>query len=250
MAHKWDRSYLTTLGSDLSKAGFSTITIKLPIDLDKVLKDKPVEEQVADELQRREIPLQNFLDRERNYSAVILVAKKEDPQETIKILFGNKSEKTAFADSTFPSGHSSRSTLYVQSSDPARVYPLCDFFHDHLSKKGDSTVLRTVAGLLSLFLVILEFITLLANSKGIIQTQWTSTAHFDVFVSVLAFYFMYHYLSTPTGLSVNDRETETLGSYVRRALKGELRDNPVVNLVISVIATVIAALILHWIGLP
>jgi len=104
------------------------MTVKLPVDLNKVLKDEPVEEQVASELQRREVPLENFLDRERNYSAVILVGKEEEPRETIKILFGNKSEKTAFADSTFPSGHSSRTTLCVQSSDPARVYPLCDFF--------------------------------------------------------------------------------------------------------------------------
>mgnify|MGYP001055859126 CR=1 FL=1 len=105
-------------------------------------------------------------------------------------------------------------------------------------------------GRLSLLFVSVQFINLLANGKGIIQTQWTETATFDILVTALAFYLMYHYLSTPTGLSVNERETETVGSYVRRATKGELRGNPIVNLVITVIATVIAAIILHWIGLP
>ena len=106
--HKWNRTFLTSFASDLSKGGFLQITVKLPINLETILKDDLTQEQVVANLQAREIPMDEFLDRERNYRAVILVATNKTTNETIKVLFGNMSEKTSFADSTFPSGHSAR----------------------------------------------------------------------------------------------------------------------------------------------
>jgi hypothetical protein len=248
--HTWDRTILTSFAADLSKGGFHQITIKLPIDLDTILDDELTQEQLITELQAREISIDEFLNRERNYRAVILVAKSKTTNETIKVLFGNISEKTTFSDSTFPSGHSARSTLYVQSPDPARVYPLFDFFYDYLTKQGHSTVGRTILGLLSTIVLAAESITLLGSGKAFVQTMWDTTPAIDIGITVMAVYLMYNFFRTPVGLSVNDRETARLPNYLQRALKGEMRDNPLVNIIVTIIGTVIAALILNALGWP
>ena len=248
--HRWNRTFLTSFASDLSKGGLSQITVKLPIDLETILKDDLPQEQVVANLQAREIPIDKFLDRERNYRAVIMVATNATTNETVKVLFGNMSEKTTFADSTFPSGHSAQSTLYVQSPDPARVYPLFDFFYDYLTKQGHSTVWRSIFGFLSTILFAAELITFLGNGKAFFQTMWGTTPVIDIAIMILTTYLMYNFFRTPIGLSVNDRQTARLPSFLQRAIRGEMRDNPLVNIIVTVIGTVIAALILYALGWP
>ena len=84
----WDRSFITVLGKDLSESGFSKITVKLPIYLDTLQTNKEhVGSQINRENRKLEIPFQDFLNQERNYSAIILVALNPTTQETIKVLF-------------------------------------------------------------------------------------------------------------------------------------------------------------------
>jgi hypothetical protein len=248
--HKWDRQFLESFVADLNRGGFTRTIVKLPINLETILRDELSHEQVITNLQAREISFEEFLNRERNYRAVILVAENNTTRETIKVLFGNMSEKTSFSDSTFPSGHSASSTLYVQSPDPARVYPLFDFFYDYLTKQGDSTVLRSIFSFLFLILFAVEAIVFLGSGKGFFQVMWNTTPVIDVMVVLTSTYLTYNFFRTPIGLSVNERETATLPNFFQRAIRGEMRDNPLVSIIVSVLGTVIAALILYALGWP
>ena len=248
-SHKWNRSFLTSFVSDLVKGGFTELTVKLPIDLRTVLNDQLTEDQIISNLKSRELSFEEFLDRERNYKAVILVCKNPATNETIKILFGNMSEKTNFGDATFPSGHSASSTLYVQSPDPARVYPLFDFIYEYLTKQDTSTLAGSISGFFSLILITAEIITLLTYGQGFFQVIWNAHPAIDIIVTLIGILMVYYFYKTPVGLSVNDRQTANLPNFIRRAIRGELRDNPIVSIIVSIIATLITALILHLLGL-
>lgn len=249
-SQKWDRSFLTSFVSDLTEGGFSEFTVKLPIDLRTILNDDLTEDQIIANLQSRELPFEEFLDRERNYKAIILVCGNPTTSETIKVLFGNVSEKTSFGDSTFPSGHSASSTLYVQSPDLARVYPLFDFVYDYLTKQGTSTLWGSIFGFFSIVMLAAEVITLLGRGQAFFQVMWSAAPAIDVIVALVSIWLVYNFFRTPLGLSINDRETAKLPNFMRRAIRGDLRDNPLVNIVVTVIATLIAALILHLLGWP
>jgi hypothetical protein len=248
-SHKWDRSFLTSFSTDLAKGGFSELTVKLPIDIQTVLNDQLTEDQIISNLKSSELSFDEFLNRERNYKAIILVCKNPATDETIKILFGNMSENTSFGDSTFPSGHSASSTLYVQSPDPARVFPLFDFIYDYLAKQGDSTFAGSIFGFISLNFIAAEIITLLARGKGFFQSIWSSHPAVDVIVALVGVLIVYNFYNAPIGVSVNDRQTANLPNFIRRAIRGEFRDNPVVSIVVTIIATVITAVILQILGL-
>jgi hypothetical protein len=249
---QWNRPFLKELGSDLLEAGFSDLTVKLPINLPRVLSDDQSsdEQEILTALRKGSLVLEEFLNRERNYPAIIFVAKNEAQKETIKILFGNISTETTFADSTFPSGNSVRSTLYVQSADPARAYALFKFFYEYLVRESNSMMFRIFLAPLYIVALAAEIISFLGGGQGLIQVAWGQSVLIDVALVLVLILLMYSFFKTPTGLFVNDRRTATPGSYFRRAISGDLRDNPIVNIILSVIASIITALILKWLGLP
>lgn len=246
---KWDRSFLASFASDLAKGGFNDLIVKLPIDLGLVLNEQLTHDQIISKLKSRDLSFDEFLDRERNYKAMILVCKNPTTNETIKILFGNMSEKTSFDDSTFPSGHSASSTLYVQSPDPARVYPLFDFIYEYLTKQGTSTLPGSIVSFFALIFIAAEIITLLTSGQGFFQVIWNAHPAIDIIVTLIGVLLVYSFFKAPIGVSVNDRQTANLPNFVRRAIRGEMRDNPIVSIIVSIIATLITALILHVLGL-
>lgn len=247
----WGRSFLSQLGTDLSMAGFTKITVKLPIDLSVIVKESlPIEERIESELRKREINFQDFLDRERNYPAVILIAVNNERQETLKILFVNTSKKTSFTDTTFPSGHSVPSQIYVQSPDPARVYSLSHFFYEYLRKQTDSTVLLTIAGIVAMFLTAAQTISYIGGRRGLLQVVWGWHSFFDIALIILLLIVQYNSFKAPRGLSVNERDTQTAQSLIVRAMRGELRDNPIVNIIVGVVASILSAIILRLVGWP
>jgi hypothetical protein len=247
----WNRPFITALGTDLSESGFKEITVKLPIDLDALLEGKGgIKNQIDNELRKREISLQEFLDRERNYPAIILVGFNPITQETIKVLFVNLSMKTAFMDDTFPSGHSIPSQLYVQSPDAARVYSLFHFFYDHLNQGGESTATIASLGLVAVLILAAQVISFVRIGKGLLQIAWGFTPLLDIGVTILLLFVQYRFFRVPTGLSVNDRKTATTASFIQRALRGEFKDNPVVNIIVTVLASILSAIVLRLIGWP
>jgi hypothetical protein len=244
---KWDRKFLASFTSDLAKGGFTECKIKLPVNLGSVLN--LTHKQIISQLKARELSFDEFLDQERNYKAIIFVCENPTTSETIKILFGNISETTSFDDPIFPSGHSASSTLYVQSPDPARVYPLFDFIYDYVAKRGSSDLATTISGFFALIFVAAELISILTNGKGFFQHIWNVHPAIDIIVALISILISYYYFKAPIGISVNDRETANLPNFLRRAIRGEMRDNPIVNVIVSVIVTLITALILYFLGL-
>lgn len=252
-ARRWNKDFINTLQSDLFEAGFREIVVKLPsqrkeIQIRKGLTIEEVEEIIKEELENREITLDNFLEHERNYSAAILIARNETSNETLKILFVNISKKTSFDDPTFPSGHSVPSQLYVQSPDPGRVYSLFYFFYEYMTKKGESTSWYTILWIASLIILVTEVISFVGSAQGFVQNQWGAHIIIDVSLVILSIILLYVYFKKPTGLSINDRRTSTASAFAKRALQGEFKDNPLINLIIAVLATIFASVILKLFG--
>ena len=165
-------------------------------------------------------------------------------------MFVNLSRKTAFMDNTFPSGHSIPSQLYVQSSDAARIYSLFHFFYDYLNREGKSTTNIALLGILAVFLTAAQIISFISVGKGLLQSFWGITPLFDLGATLLFLFIQYRFFRSPTGLSVNDRRTATTASFIQRAIRGEFKDNPVVNIVVGVIASILSAIVLRLIGWP
>jgi hypothetical protein len=234
--HWWDRAFIVKLGSDLSSAGFSNVVVKLPHNLVGMENSK--------------IPIQEFLDRDRNYPSVIFVAKNGSTNETIKILFVNISRKAFFLDDTFPSGHSEPPQLFVQSPDPARAYSLFNFFYEYLRQDTSSSwFFLWLLGVLSLLFIAAEFLSFIATRRTLFQSSVQFGLLIDVISIIIALILQYRYFTAPKGLFVKEQKTAAIGNYVNMAIKGELRDNPVVNIVISVVTAIVTAAILKWLGL-
>jgi hypothetical protein len=234
--HLWNKAFLVKLASDLSSCGFTNIIVKLPHNL--VGREKS------------EIALQELLDRERNYPSAILVATNEQTQEIIKILFVNISRKAFFLDDTFPSGHSEPPELFVQSPDPARAYSLFNFFYEYLQREKSSyTYWNLLLGLFSILFICAEFLSLIAGRRSMFQFIGKYGPLIDIVGSLIALALLYRYFTAPRGLFVKERKDVKVISYINMALKGELRDNPVVNILVSVITAIITALLLKWFGL-
>jgi len=246
----WDKGFVVELATDLTNAGFKDITVKLPVDLEILVRDEiPVKSRVKSEIKSREISLKRFVDNERNYPAVIIVAQNKQKKEMIKILFVNISTKTNFMDVTFPSGHSEPSQLYIQSPDPARVYSLYHFFMEYLDDKSESRAGGAFLNFFALIFLSAELLSFVGTRKGFLQNVWNYNGWVDLLITTFILFFQYRFFKSPTGLSVNKRETATVGSFLQRAIKGEFKDNPLVTIILGVLATILSALILRILGL-
>jgi hypothetical protein len=232
---------LERLTSSLQDAGFDRIIIKLPHNL------------VG--MENQEVSLNEFLERERNYPSVILIAMNTERRETIKILFVNISRKAFFADDTFPSGHSEPSEVFVQSPDPARVYALSGFFGEYFRNSGRkmNTPRKFLLHLFALVLLYAEFLSFIGGKEGFISSVYPSLdlgVGIDLILSAVALYITFTSYRTPTGLYVNIPPKQSIWTLANRALKGQVMDNPVVSFVVTIIAGIVTAIILRLLGLP
>jgi hypothetical protein len=191
-SRRWDRAFIVELSSDLSRAGFSNIVVKLPHNL---------------------------------------VGMDESEIDT------------------FPSGHSESTGLFVQSPDPARTYALFHFFYEYMerSKAGPGSFILLL-GILSFVLLAAEFVSLASTRKGLFDSRYGSGSWIDGVALVVAVIVQMAYFRASKGLFVKERQPFRIGSYINMALRGELRDNPVVSIVVSVLASIATALILKWLG--
>lgn len=228
--YKFDRKFLEKFISDLKDSGFDSITIKLPHNLIDDGKD--------------EIEVREFLDRERNYPSVIFIAKNSNRQETLKLLFVNISKKAFFKDDTFPSGHSESPEIFIQSPDPARVYALFGFFKDYIKEnKTRTTALPFLVSYLasSLFLI-LEFNSITEGKFGILASNLNINIVFDYVAIFAAFLLILKIQSQDSGLYLKEKENKFI-STIKRVIMGEFRDNPIINLIITVIGGLIVLIL-------
>ena len=99
------------------------------------------------------------------------------------------------------------------------------------------------------YLISFETIHFFAQKLGFLQKTLKISPLFDFGIILLSIYWFYRFFSTPTGLSVNKRETATFLSFINRAIKGDLRDNPLVSILVVFLIDLIVAVILKIIGL-
>jgi hypothetical protein len=233
-SRKFDREFLGNFVVDLRKSGFQNINFRLPHNLIP---------NSSEDL----IDYEEFIRRGRNYPSVILIAENQDKNEIIKILFVNISRKTFFKDDTFPSGHSEPAELFVQSPDPARVYGLFGFFYDYLNKTPTIPFLIWLITLFSFIFLIAEF-TSISRKEFLIDRYWEfGAAWMDIVALFFVFTILFFFFSQEGGLYVKEKETGVL-SWTKRIIKGELRDNPLVNLLVTIIGGLIVVIIAKLLG--
>ena len=232
-SREYSREFLEAFLADLSRAGFDQIEMMLPHNL------VGIEQHI--------VSPRDYLDRERNYPSVILRATDSSKRETLKVLFVNRSSKAAFFDDTFPSGESARPGLYFQSPDPGRTYSVFQFFYEYLTGPGTATI-PAALGMLATLALAFEALGLVFERNGAIASTWGQSIAWDVALIIASAVLVFAYYASRRGLWVKPRREIRLLQLANMALRGELRDNPLVSLIITVLGTVIGAIILNWLG--
>jgi hypothetical protein len=235
-SRKYTREYFITLCSDLINSGFSDIKILLPHNIEKLEESK--------------ITVEELLKRDRNYPALILIAKSKTKKETLKILFINRNSKSVFADDTFPNAQSEPPQIYFQSPDPGRTYAVYAFFQEYLKTASlFPFIFSLLISNLSLLILLLETIYFIVSSKGLLMHQGFTSGFWDIALCILALYFIFRFFASPKGLWIKPQRELRIFYLINMAIHGEYRDNPLVALIFSILGIVIGALIVNWLGL-
>ena len=225
---KYSKDFLLSLVQQLTEAGFCEISIVLPHNYETVDPKNSV------------VSVEDFIKRERNYAAIIVVARAKEKEEVLKVLFVNSSAKALFADDTFPSAASEPPALYFQSPDPARAYALFEYFFEYLSQGSlGKFILFSVIQLLAMVFLITEFFHFTGKKDFLISAQFKLPSYFDFAAMVLSAVFLFRFFSQPSGLWIKPKRETKLLSMIKMAIRGELRDNPFVQLIITIIAGII-----------
>jgi hypothetical protein len=234
-ARKYSREFFQKLVGDLSNSGFDEIHVLLPHNLVKVGEST--------------VAVTELLTRERNYPAIILLARSTSKDETLKVLFVNKNSKAVFIDDTFPNAESEPPQLYFQSPDPGRTYAVFEFFREYLQTPSLASYrFAWITGYASLFFLILQVFFLVSQKMGLLQTRFNWYPIWDFAITILGLALMLRFFAYPRGLWIKpEREFRPL-YLLNMAIRGEFRDNPLVSLILSILGTVIAAFILKWLG--
>lgn len=137
-----DGAALSNIFSRLNSLKFDHVRIIIPKEEDKI-RGKTYE-------------LQEFLNLQKDFSAVIISAENKQKKETLKILIKNKvGKKKTFPDETFPYVSSdtndpvNKYNLFVSTYDPIRTNGLHQFMIDFLKEyaKGSTQLFLTVIGI-------------------------------------------------------------------------------------------------------
>lgn len=235
-ARKYSREFFEKLVSDLRLAGFGELYVLLP-------------HNVVD-LNSAKITVEELLKRERNYSALILSSHNPATKDTIKILFVNLNNRAVFADDTFPNAQSEPPQLYVQSPDPVRCFGLVGFFREYLEKP------KLQGHVLSWFVAVFSLVFIIANTFYF-GNNWALATGSErrryiplyAFGLVIALMFLFRFFARPTGLWIKPKRELRLFYLANMALKGELKDNPLVTVIVTVLGTILTVLILKLLGL-
>ena len=227
---KYTREFLESFVGQLREAGFQKVSVILPHNYQSVDPKHSEEDFNA------------FLDRGRNFAAVILKAVDESRHETLKVLFVNSNKQATFVDDTFPIAESEPSGIYFESPDPGRAYAVFEYFFECLSQPTIAGfVANTLLGLVGGLYLVLELLALLSKGRGFLQLEALGNPWWDMASMLLAAYLVFRFSSTPTGLWVKPKRELKIIYLINMALKGELRDNPIVQLFVTVIGGLIVA---------
>jgi len=231
----FDKNFLVAFKEKLIEANLDCISVKLPHNYLK-------------EGEENEIDIEEFINRGRNYPSIILKAVNKNSEE-MKILFVNISSKAFFYDHTFPSGHSEPSEIYITTTDPVRTWGLFEYFYNYLknseNKAGD--VFYLISFFLSLVVIVSEFSSLLSSKRLLLTSKFGYPLIVDFAIIFFSLFLIYKYYSSEKGIYLNERN-KNIPQFLLLLLKGEFRDNPMFNFIISIIASIIASLILLYFG--
>ena len=159
----------------------------------------------------------------------------------------NRNSKASFFDDTFPSGESARPGLYFQSADPGRTYAVFQFFYEYLTGP-DTATMPVILYMLASLALIFEAISLVFGGNGAVAATWNQSPLWDVVLTAIPIVLVFTFYATRRGLWVKPRRELKVLQLANMALRGELRDNPLVSLITTVLATVIAAIVLKLLG--
>jgi hypothetical protein len=233
----YSREFFETLLARLAEAGFSEQTVVLPQNYSSV------------DPKRSEEPVGEFLSRERNFAAVILKATSPQHAEMLKVLFINSNAEAIFVDDTFPRAQSEPGGMYFESPDPGRAYAVFEYFFEYLNQPSVSRfVTSTLGGVLGLIWLLAEVSALIERKQGLLQVLGQLPAWSDVVGCIAAAWLVYRLSATPSGLWIKPKRELKVIYLINMALKGELRDNPVVQLVVTVLGGLIVAGIVYLLG--
>lgn len=234
----YTREFLESLASRLTEAGFDVITVVLPHNYPSV------------DPKNSELSLSDFLQRERNYAAVIFKASSASKKETLKILFINSNSRAVFADDTFPVAESEPSGMFFQSPDPARAYALFEYFYELLTSQSLAKfVVLGMASLASFLVVLIQIVSLISGKIGLLASQFGLSRWIDIGISLICLLIMFRFTALPTGLWIKPKRELKLLYLANMALKGELRDNPLVQVAITIVGGLIVAILAKILGL-
>lgn len=231
---KYDKNFVIALRDKLLEAKLDTITIKIPHNYSK-------------DNEESEISIDEFLNRERNYPSIILRATNNNKEE-VKILFVNISAKSFFYDHTFPSGHSEPSELYISTSDPVRTWGLFEYFFSYISRNENKSEVFVVIGFfLSLTMFIAEFASYLNTEKLILNSKFGYSPAIDIGAIIICLIILVRYFNSDKGVYVKERDKKA-SQMLLMLIKGEFRDNPILNFALSIVASIIASILLAYSG--
>lgn len=235
---KYSKEFLSSLLQKLSEAGFEDISVVLPHNYETVDPRKSI------------VSTQEFMNKERNYAAIIVIAKSKERNEILKILFVNSSAKALFVDDTFPSAASEPPALYFQSPDPARTYALFEYFFDLLNQGSiRNFVLFSIVQFTALIYILVEAFSLLGKKNFLISKQFHLPIYLDLITILLSIFVIYRFFSQPSGLWVKPKRETKLLSFFKMAIRGELRDNPLIQFLITILGGLLVAVLAKLFGL-
>ncbi len=225
---KYSKEFFLSLLQHLSEAEFSEISIVLPHNYETVDPKKSV------------VSVEDFIKRERNYAAIIVVARAKEKNEILKVLFVNSSAKALFVDDTFPSAASEPPALYFQSPDPARAYALFEYFFDFLNQGSlQNFILYSIIQLMAIIFFLSELLYFGGKKEFLISGKFHLSSYVDLIALAFCIVLMYKFFFVPSGLWIKQKRETKLLSMLKMAIRGEYRDNPIVQLAIVIIGGLI-----------
>ena len=234
----YTREYFQSLVQQLSDAGFDSIKVILPHNYPSV------------DTENSAVSIDEFLERGRNFAAIILTAESTEKSELLKVLFVNSDATAAFVDDTFPSVASEPPSLFFQSPDPARAYALFEYFYDNLSKgRLGRFVFSFVMGIISMFMIVAEIASVVVRKQGILGYNFGAAIFLDVALGIGSVWMAFNFFKQPSGLWIKPRRDIRFLYLIKMAIRGELRDNPFVQIVITIVGSVLAMVLLKWMDL-
>jgi hypothetical protein len=230
---KFNRPFFETFVQRLKDAGFDKISVILPHNYPSV---DPKESCVS---------VEEYLRRDRNFAAIILQAQSTLNNELMKVLFVNSNARAVFVDDTYPSAASEPPSLFFQSPDPGRAFAVFEYFYEVLSKvTAVGFVFLSITGLISIIFILSEMMVFAKKKIGLIQYIYSASTGWDYLFSILSILILFKYFFEPTGLWIKPKRELRILNMIKMAVRGEYRDNPIVQLFVTIVGGSIVAILM------